>query len=87
MCHLQIGSGSSIENELGRPAGENVLLSFLEGLFVGNRYRVSKSMAVTEAPTWGPSMQLLLFPPFSFSAVYERLQTPQRTRSLKEKYH
>lgn len=42
MCHLQIGSGSSIENELGHPAGENVLLSFLEGLFVGNRFRVSK---------------------------------------------
>ena len=42
MCHLQIGSGSSVENELGSPAGENVLLSFWEGLFVGNRYRVSK---------------------------------------------
>lgn len=38
MCHLQIGSGSSIEDELGSPAGENVLSSFLEGLFVGNRY-------------------------------------------------
>lgn len=61
-----------------------MLLSFLEGLFVGNRYRVSKSMAVTEAPTWGPSMQLLLFPPFSFSAVYERLLNSPKDPQLKE---
>lgn len=38
MCHLQIGCGSSVENELGSPAGKNVFSSFLEGLFVGNRY-------------------------------------------------
>lgn len=38
MCHPQIGSGGSVENELGRPAGKDVFSSFSEGLFVGNRY-------------------------------------------------
>lgn len=39
MCHLQIGGGGSVENELGSPAGKNVCSSFLEVLFVGNRYK------------------------------------------------
>ena len=32
------GSGSSVENELGSPAGKDVFSSFLEGLLIGNRY-------------------------------------------------
>lgn len=31
------GSGSSVENELGSPAGKDVFSSFLEGLLIGNR--------------------------------------------------